>query len=113
MTTNWFRDGHHTDVFIRAGEVVDKYIGMMTITKPIRCHDDYHLKLISLGMPIKKIFNIEAKDVLKFKIPTNVEPQINITGTATEIKTLLKAHKIEEWKKKGVKVIFKHQPLET
>jgi DNA repair exonuclease SbcCD nuclease subunit len=108
--TNIFYPGtpmqHHYDTNY------EKWIWLFDIHPNIREHADLKYEKWSLNLPIKKEINLKIMDINGYKLEKNVMLKINIEGTPSEIKTLLKHPKINEWKKKGVKIIYKYTAAE-
>lgn len=91
----------------------EKFIGLFYFNQPyIKSHSDLLWDKISLNMPIKKEIHLSASAVTKYKLEKNVLTKLVITGTHTEIKTLLKNPKLNEWRKKGIKIVYKYAATE-
>lgn len=101
-----------TPIQHRYCDVIEKYIGYFTFDnlKP-KHHDQLKVELITLNLPVKKIINIAATDVNKFKLSTDFLVQLNISGSDVEIKTLMKHPKLDKWRKQGVKCVFKQTSI--
>lgn len=67
---------------------------------------------IDLMLPRKQIVRILCADVSTYEPPINCELKIIISGTAGELKAIVKHPNIEVWKKAGYRIAYKALPVE-
>lgn len=88
------------------GEQDHKTISWYTFTT-----DGYQEERIDLGLPRNVIIEIECNDIISTEIPEYDDVKVIINGTSAEIKTAMKSHKVQRWKKSGAKIVYKDIPL--
>jgi hypothetical protein len=83
-----------------------------TISYFIFNEERYHER-IDLKLPKKQIVKVTCEQVSAFVPRSNCELKIIITGTSSEIKTIMKHPNIDVWKKLGHKIAYKDIPVES
>lgn len=91
-----------TPIQHRFGESEDKAIIMATFN-----NNDFTYERIDLGLPKKKIINLEIDKINDYVLDENIEAKIMIHCKTTDIKLLSKHKKIIGWKNMGAKVFYK------
>jgi DNA repair exonuclease SbcCD nuclease subunit len=80
------------------GECENKGVYLMNL-------DDYSLKLIKLTVPIKKKITLHYTELERFTIDPNIELKINITGSKTAARELMKRNDMV-LKYSGIKISY-------
>lgn len=90
------------------GESTDKTISYCHLGKTIK------LEKIDLGLSTKRILYTTVKELETFtKTPNeNEQWRITTTGSIDEFKLFRKTKKYKELVKKGIKIVYKHKPVE-
>ena len=91
------------------GDAPNKKIAFVTFTGQINHHNDLMIEKIKLKMKLKKNIHLSPDQVDSYQLDHHIQAKIIITGTLMETKLLFKNKKIEEWRKLGVKVVFKNK----
>jgi DNA repair exonuclease SbcCD nuclease subunit len=119
------------DPFVISGHIHDyqePQVNMIYTGTPIQhAFGDHHDKTISyvtfestqerqheridLGLPRKHVIKITCAEVSTFVPQYNTELKIIIKGTSGELRAIRSHPNIEEWKKRGYKIIYKDTPL--
>ncbi len=92
------------------GDTTNKKIAYIKFNSHLKNHDDLDVEYIKLNIKLKKNIHLTPDQVNDFVINENINAKIIITGTLMETKLLMKNNKIENWRKQGIKVIFKNKP---
>lgn len=88
------------------GDSCDKALSYFKFTSSTqRTHERIDLKL-----PQKYIIKMSCNEVTDYQLPTNADLKISISGTAGELKAIMKHPNVEKWKKEGHKVTYKTIP---
>jgi DNA repair exonuclease SbcCD nuclease subunit len=92
-----------TPIQHKFGDTEDKIIALFTVYDDIVKHEK-----IQLNIPMKKIIHLTVDKINKYVLDPNIDAKIIITCQSTDIKVLNKHPKIEQWKQRNVKVIYKN-----
>lgn len=89
------------------GEDINKTISFFTFY-----HQKYIHERINLNVLRKEIVRITCSEVNNFIPKDNCDLKIIISGVSNEIKSIIKHPNIDEWKRKGIKIVYKEVPLD-
>lgn len=90
------------------GDGTDKSVMFITFNSS----SERNCERIDLQVLRKKIVHITCSEIASLTLPTNCELKIVITGTSGEIKAAMKNPIISEWKKTGIKIVYKDIPID-
>jgi len=79
------------------------------------CHFDEHIRFeeFDLNLPSKKIIYKSLDEMDNFDVPENQDKyRVTLTGTHDQYKLFKKSTQYKHLVKKGVKIVYKHQPIQ-
>ena len=70
-------------------------------------HDSCQFQAINLNVTLKKIIHLTPKNICTYDLEQGIDAKIIITGTSTEIKSIMKHPNISIWQKLGARITYK------
>lgn len=91
------------------GDTSNKRIALIKFENKIDDHSDLNIEKIKLDLKLKKNIHLTPDQVDDYVVDDKHQVKIIITGTLIETKQLIKNAKIDQWRKQGIKVVFKNR----